>query len=242
VIFALWRQPWRRLDYFKAGHVQHIVLLGVVLAVMNLTFYYAIARLPLSTVGAIEFLGPILLAAYGLRTPRNIIALSLTALGVIALTQVRVSNEPVGFAFAFANCAAFILYIMLGHRIANARACSDDSGAKGSNIDQLAAAMLIAAVVITPFGLAGAVPAFATPSLLAAAISVGICSSVIPYVTDQLAMARLPRATFSLMLSLLPVFATIIGALVLRQFPTRQDAAGIFLVAVGVALHQQEQS
>ena len=65
-------------------------------------------------------------------------------------------------------------------------------------------------------------------------VGVGVCSSVIPYVTDQLAMARLPRATFSL----LPAFATIIGAVVLRQIPTVQDVAGITLVVLGVAVHR----
>jgi inner membrane transporter RhtA len=67
---------------------------------------------------------------------------------------------------------------------------------------------------------------------------VGVCSSVIPYVTDQLAMARLPRATFALMLALLPVFATITGAIVLAQIPTPADLAGITLVVAGVAVHQ----
>jgi inner membrane transporter RhtA len=105
-------------------------------------------------------------------------------------------------------------------------------------IDQLAAAMLIAAVVITPIGAGGAVPALASPLLLLAGAGVGICSSVIPYVTDQLAMARLPRATFALMLALLPVFATLIGAVVLRQIPTAADLAGIALVVAGVALHR----
>jgi drug/metabolite transporter (DMT)-like permease len=85
----------------------------------------------------------------------------------------------------------------------------------------------------------GALPAFRHPVLLLAGAGVGVCSSVIPYVTDQLAMARLPRATFSLMLALLPVFATVIGAIVLRQLPTGEDVAGITLVVAGVALHQQ---
>jgi inner membrane transporter RhtA len=75
---------------------------------------------------------------------------------------------------------------------------------------------------------------------LVAGAGVGVCSSVIPYVADQLAMARLPRATFSLMLALLPVFATIIGAIVLRQVPTVQDLAGIALVVLGVAIHQEK--
>jgi len=67
---------------------------------------------------------------------------------------------------------------------------------------------------------------------------VGVCSSVIPYVTDQLAMARLPRATFALMLALLPAFAAVIGALVLGQVPTARELAGIALVMTGVAIHQ----
>src|SRR6266545_3292411 len=107
-----------------------------------------------------------------------------------------------------------------------------------SGIDQLGAAMLVAAVVVTPVGFDSARAAFAHPVLLLAGVGVGLCSSVIPYVTDQLAMARLPRATFALMLALLPMVATIIGAIVLRQLPTGQDLLGIALVVAGVALHQ----
>jgi hypothetical protein len=71
--------------------------------------------------------------------------------------------------------------------------------------------MLLAMIAATPFGLAGALPAFSHPAWLLWGAGVGLCSSVIPYVTDQLAMARLPRATFALMLALLPAAATIIG-------------------------------
>ena len=200
---------------------------------MNTAFYLAVDRLPLSTVGAIEFLGTVILAAAGARTPRNAAALILTTAGVAAITAIRVTGQPLGFVFAFANCALFMLYIVLGHRIAN-------EGGPGG-IDRLGAAMLIAAVVATPWGLGGALPAFGHPALLLAGAGVGVCSSVIPYVTDQLAMARLSRATFSLMLALLPVFATVIGAIVLRQLPTVQDVAGITLVVLGVALHQEQR-
>ncbi len=206
--------------------------LGAVLAAMNLCFYLAVDRLPLSTVGAIEFLGVIALAAIGLRTRRNLIALMLTVLGVGVVTQIRIAGEPAGFVFAFANCLLFALYVALGHRIAN----------RNGPLDQLGAAMLVAGVVITPFGLRGAMPAFANLPLLLAGVAVGICSSVIPYVSDQLAMARLPRATFALMLGLLPAFAMIIGALVLRQIPTLRDSCGIMLVAAGVAIHRQESA
>ena len=71
---------------------------------------------------------------------------------------------------------------------------------------------------------------------------VGLCSSVIPYVTDQLAMARLPRATFALMLAILPATATVIGLVVLGQVPTVQDLVGIALVILGVALHQERRA
>jgi inner membrane transporter RhtA len=107
-----------------------------------------------------------------------------------------------------------------------------------AGFDRLAAAMLVAAVVALPLGARDALPAFADPYLLAAAAGVGITSSVIPYVCDQIAMARLPRATFALLLSLLPATAAVIGALVLRQLPTAPEIAGIALVAVGVAMHQ----
>jgi len=251
VVLALWRRPWRLVSGWTWSSGWTLVALGVVLAVMNSAFYLAVDRLPLSTVGAIEFLGTVILAAAGARTLRNAGALALTTAGVVSITAIRITGQPLGFAFAFVNCALFMLYIVLGHRIANASGEGGEQGEKrekgagpaGSNrptsIDRLAAAMLIAAVAATPWGLGGALPAFRHPVLLLAGAGVGVCSSVIPYVTDQLAMARLPRATFSLMLALLPVFATVMGAIVLRQLPTAQDVAGISLVVAGVALHRQ---
>src|SRR6266545_3639489 len=153
VVFAIWRRPWRVLQRASASQRRVLLGLGAVLAAMNSLFYLAIDRLPLSTVGAIEFLGTIVLA--------------------------------------------------------------------------------------TPFAVTAAAPAFTHPVWLLWAIGVGLCSSVIPYVTDQLAMARLPRATFALMLALLPATATVVGLVVLSQVPTARDLAGVGLVVVGVALHQE---
>ena len=235
VVFAAWRRPGRLIRQVRAldpAGRRTLLALGVVLAVMNSAFYLAVARLPLSTVGAIEFLGTVILAAAGARTWRNAGALGLTTAGVAIITAIRLGGHPLGFGFAFANCGLFVAYIILGHRIANA------GGERFTGIDQLGAAMAVAAVAATPWGLGSALPAFRNPVLLLAGAGVGVCSSVIPYVCDQLAMARLPRATFSLMLALLPVFATVIGAVVLRQVPTFQDAAGVGLVVLGVALHQ----
>jgi inner membrane transporter RhtA len=241
VVFALWRRPWRLIGRLSTGERWSLLGLGLVLAVMNSVFYLAVDRLPLSTVGAIEFLGTVILAAAGARTRRNTGALVLTTAGVITITSIRITGQPLGFVFAFANCALFMLYIVLGHRMANAGGRGAAQADRPTSIDRLGGAMLIAAVIATPWGLGGALAAFGHPIWLLAGAGVGVCSSVIPYVTDQLAMARLPRATFSLMLALLPVFATIIGAIVLRQIPTVQDAAGITLVVAGVAIHQQER-
>ena len=99
--------------------------------------------------------------------------------------------------------------------------------------------MPVAAVVVTPFGFASTAPALLHPVWLLWGIGVGLCSSVIPYVADQLAMARLPRATFALMLALLPVMATVIGVIVLGQVPGAREVVGILLVVAGVALHQE---
>jgi inner membrane transporter RhtA len=234
IVFAVWRRPWRIFIQMPWAKQRILLALGVVLGLMNACFYLAIARLPLGTVGAIEFLGPIALAALGARTRRNIAALLLAVGGVWLLTDVRFSGQPLGFLFAFVNCACFILYVMLGHRIAQ------DGGAAG--IDQLGAAMLIALVMITPLGLGSALPAMTHPLLVLAGVGVGICSSVIPYVCDQLAMARLPQATFALLLSLLPTSATVIGVVVLRQIPSVLELVGILLVASGVALHREAEA
>jgi inner membrane transporter RhtA len=231
VVFAVWRRPWRTFVRISWAKRRTLLVLGVVLGLMNACFYLAIARLPLGTVGAIEFIGPITLAALGARTPRNIAALFLAAAGGWLLTDVRFGGQPLGFVFAFANCAFFMLYVVLGHRIAQ------DGGAAG--IDRLGVAMLVALVTITPIGFTGALPAMTQPLLVLTGVGVGICSSVIPYMCDQLAMARLPRATFALLLSLLPASAAVIGVVVLRQIPTVVEMVGILLVAGGVALHQE---
>jgi len=233
IIFAAWRRPWRYYRGLQASAKRNVLMLGSVLALMNVCFYLAIDRLPLGTVGAIEFLGPIGLAALGVRSKRNFGALALATAGVYVLTNVRFAGQPLGFAFAFANCALFVLYIILGHRIAA------DGGRAG--IDRLGAAMLVAMVVAFPIGIRDAEPSFVSPLLLAAAIGVGISSSVIPYVSDQLAMARLPRATFALLLALLPAMASVIGALVLHQWPTPAEIGGIALVIGGVLLHRTPQ-
>jgi inner membrane transporter RhtA len=221
VVFAAVRRPWRAFS-------RPVVALGVVLAVMNVCFYAAIDRLPLGTVAAIEFGGVVVVAAMGARTARNWVALSLAVVGVLALCDVRWQAEPLGLAFAFANAALFALYIVVAHRVS-----------RTSGIDGLAAAMLVALVAVTPRAGWAAVPALGDPVALAAGIGVGLCSSVIPYVCDQLAMARMPRATYALMVALLPATAAVIGLVVLGQVPGVTEVAGVALVVGAVGLHRE---
>jgi inner membrane transporter RhtA len=230
VIFAVWRRPWRAfLAQDRAGR-RLLVAWGVVLAVMNACFYTAIDHLPLGTVGAIEFLPVIVLAALGARSARNAGALLMAVPGVYLLTDVQLTAQPLGLVFAFLNAILFALYIVLADRVAKRRAIT--------GIDGLAASMLVAAVVITPIGGWAALPALGDPVGLLAGIGVGISSSVIPYVTDQLALARLSRATYALMVSLLPATAVVIGIVILAQIPTVLETIGVALVIAGVALHR----
>jgi inner membrane transporter RhtA len=230
VVFAVWRRPWRIWRGLDSQAQRLLVGWGIVLAAMNCCFYEAISRLPLGTVAAIEFLPVVALAAIGARTPRNYAALTLAVAGVYELSHVQLTAEPAGLAFAFANAALFATYIVLAHRAARHPAVS--------GIDGLAAAMLIAAVAVTPVAGPAAAQALGDPVALLAGAGVGICSSVIPYVTDQLAMAELSRSTYSLMVSLLPAIATLVGVVVLTQLPSIGELIGVGLVVGGVALQR----
>jgi inner membrane transporter RhtA len=230
-IFAAWRRPWRAFARLDRPGRALLFEWGAVLAVMNACFYLSIDRLPLGTVAAIEFLPVVALAAAGARTRRNGLALALAVPGVYLLTDVRIEGEPLGVALAFANALLFALYIVLAHRVSRYESLS--------GIDGLGASMLIAAVVVTPIGGWEVVPVLGDPVALVAGVGVGLSSSVIPYVTDQLAMRRLARASYALMVSLLPATATVIGVVVLAQVPSPAEAAGVALVIAGVALHRE---
>jgi inner membrane transporter RhtA len=230
-IYAAWRRPWRRWASLDRPARLSTVALGVVLGLMNPCFYLAIARLPLATVAGIEFLPVIALAAVGARSPRNGFALLAAVAGVYLLTDVRLAGTPVGFLFAFLNAALFALYIVLAHRVARLPGVS--------GIDGLALAMLFAALVVTPIGGWQGASALVSPVVLIAGIGVSITSSVIPYVFDQLAMAKLTRSTYALFVALLPATATVIGIVVLAQVPSPLEVVAIGLIVAAVALHRE---
>lgn len=216
-----WRRPWRAR--WTPARLRLVAAFGAALALMNLCFYLAIARLPLGTTVAIEFCGPIAVAALGSRTRRDALAVALAAVGVLALADVHLAGEPAGVALAGAAGALWAAYVVLGHRVAAAPGLRPQDG--------LAAAMALGALGLAPVLAPVAAPAFADPALLAACVLVGLAASVIPYALEQVAMARLPRARFALLLALLPATAAVVGAVVLRQVPSPLEVAGILLVA-----------
>jgi inner membrane transporter RhtA len=146
------------------------------------------------------------------------------------LIDVKRATDPLGLFWATLNAALFVGYIVLGHK-------ASESGASGG-VERLGAAMAIALILLIPIGLFDATKAFGTTELVLAGIGVGICSSAIPYICDKLTMSRLPRASFALMLAILPATATIIAAIILAQIPSLQDLLGIALVMIGIAVHK----
>jgi inner membrane transporter RhtA len=230
LVFAVWRRPWRAFAALDRDGRLLVVGLGSVFAAMNACFYISIDRLPLATVAAIEFIGPIVLALAGARVGRNVAAVVAAGAGVYLITHARIAGEPEAIGFAFANAALFTLYIVLAHRLSR--------GSRIGSIDGLAAETIVGSAAPSPLGRPTTPGAVLDPVSLATGIGVGISSSVIPYVCDQLAMARLPRATYALFVSLLPATATVVGIVVLRQLPAPVELAGIALVMAGVALHR----
>jgi inner membrane transporter RhtA len=229
-LLALWTNPLRVFRQATPRDRLLLLALGACLAVMNSAFYLALDRLPLGLVAAIEFVGTIALALYGLRSGRNYAALALSVIGVLVLIDIRWSSDLIGLFWAALNGALFVGYIVLGHKISE--------GGASEGVERLGAAMAAALLFVMPIGFIDALDALADPVLLLAGAGVGVCSSVIPYVCDQLAMSRLPRASFALLLALLPATATVIGVIVLAQIPSASDLLGVLLVMLGVALHR----
>ena len=234
LVFAPVTRPWATWAQADQRTRGLLLGLGVCLAVMNTSFYLALERLPMSLVAAMEFVGTLGVALYGTRSSRNLFALVLAVVGVFILIDLRWSSDLVGLSWAAANSLLFVGYIILGHKAA-------EDGA-GNGVERLGAAMAIAFIILVPIGAVQAMQAFGSLQLVLAGIGVGICSSVIPYICDQFAMSRLPRASFAFMLALLPAIATVIAAVVLGQIPTWLDLVGIALVMTGVAVHQPAPS
>ncbi len=230
VALVAWRRPWR--TRWTGRRLLLVGAFGAALCCMNLAFYLAIDRLPLGTAVAIEFCGQVVVAALGSRTRRDLLALALATTGVLALADVHLSGSPGGVALAALSGVLWAMYIVLGHRVAM------DPGIRPQ--DGLAAGMALGTLVLAPFLVSEAVPGLTDAALLAACVAVGLSSSVVPYVLEQVAMRRMSRARFALLLALLPATAAVVGAVVLGQIPGVMEAAGILLVVAAAGLRTHD--
>jgi inner membrane transporter RhtA len=203
----------RRGGRFTREQLKAAALFGVATAFMNLTFYLAINRLDLGKGVAIEFIGPITVAALTTRTKRNALALALAAVGVVVLSGIEIDNEPLGLLFIFLAAFCWAIYIVLGARVAQY-----DRGVAGLGI-----------------GLA-----WSDPTLLVWCLLIGLFSNAVAYGIDQYTLRRIPVRRFSVLLALLPVTATVFGFLFLDQTPSTLDFIGIALVLTGVIVQQRD--
>jgi inner membrane transporter RhtA len=229
VVLLAWRRPGRANWTGRAFLLSAVF--GLVTAGMNVMFYEAIARLPLGTTVALEFAGPVAVAAVGARSRRDVFAVVLVAAGVLAIADVRLSGSGLGVLFALLAATAWAGYIVLGKRVALA----------GNGIDSLAVGFAVATVALSPLAL-GTRAVWASPRLIALGVGVGVLSTVIPYALDQVVLRRVGRARFAVLLALLPVTAGVIGFVLLAQVPSLPEALGTVAVVLGIVLRSREET
>jgi inner membrane transporter RhtA len=230
-VLLAWRRP--PATAWRGTRLARSAAFGLATALMNLAFYEAIARLPLGTAVAIEFCGPVAVAAVASRRPRDVAAVAMAALGVLLIADVRWSASPLGLVWALAAAAMWAAYIVLGARVARA----------GNGVDDMAVGFAAAAVLLSPVLLLGVLDRPATlvePVVLVLGLGVGVLSSVVPYVLDQVVLRRVGRARFAVLLALLPVTATVVGLVALAQVPGPAEALGIAAVVAAVALRSRD--
>src|SRR5699024_9686463 len=212
--------PWR----WTGAAWRDVVLFGVSLAGMNGFFYAAIDRIPLGVTVAIQFVGPLALAVYLSTNRRDYIwvgaaGIGLVLLGVESLTGSMVF-DPVGMLFAGLAGVSWALYILFSSRV----------GRHLPGLEGLPVAALIAAIVLLPVGFSGVIELVFTPQIYWLMLAVAFISTVVPTSFELAALRRLPRNTFSILLSLEPVFAALIGWVLLDQTFGVLRTLAIFLI------------
>jgi inner membrane transporter RhtA len=216
---------WTRRDLAGAA------IFGTATALMNLFFYLGIERIDLGKSVAIEFLGPIAVAAATTRTARNAWALVLAVAGVVTLGGVELADNAVGVLFILMSSGMWALYIVVGSRVAQMR----------PGVGGLGVALAIGTIAITPVGAPSSGPVWASASLLFLCCATGVFSNAIGYGIDQYVLRRIPVRRFSVLLALLPVTALLVGWIALDQRPSPVDIVGMLAVLAGVALQEREE-
>jgi len=212
-------RAWTRSQWLAA------VLFGVSLAAMNGFFYAAIDRIPLEPAVAIEFLGPLVLAAVLTRRLADAVWVGVALLGMALLGVDGLVGaeplDPLGVIFILIAAGFWVMYIRMSARV----------GALIPGSSGLAMGLVVAAVLLIPVGVPAAATVALDPQLLLLAAVTAVLSSVIPYSFELAALRRLPQRVFGVLLSLEPAFATLAGWLILGQ-----DATPLRLLAVALVI------
>jgi inner membrane transporter RhtA len=229
LILALVQRSWR----FKLSFTQWraVALYGGALGLMNLTFYLSLARIPLGIAVALEFTGPLLLAVFTSKRLADALWIAMAALGLILIapTDHKSSLDPIGMFFALTAGACWAGYIVYGKKVSSMLK------------PQVASShgMLMAAVVVWPVGFFLSENSLWHPEVLALTLAVAVFSSALPYSLEMVALKKIPTHTFSILMSLEPALATLMGWLILKEHLAPKELFAIVLIvaaSVGVSL------
>lgn len=198
---------------------------GVLMAVMNLTFYAAVDRLPLGLAVTLELLGPLGLAVAMSRRAREFAWTALAIVGVVLLGEGGDHIDALGVVFVLIAAVGWAGYILL----------SAETGRRSDGIDGLALAITAGAVVAAPVGIVDGGAALLRPSILLAAVGVALMSSVINFVLELAALRQVSPRAFGVLMSLSPVVAVIAGFVVLGQRLTLLQIVAVACVIVASA-------
>jgi len=222
ILLAIARPRWSRFD---ARQWRSIVLFGLIIAGMNLSFYQAIARIPLGIAVTIEFIGPLGVAVAGSRKRLDFAWAAMAAAGVSLLSFGGGSVNPLGVLFALAAAAGWASYIVLGQRV----------GRMVPGPDGLALALTVSGLALLPFGIAGAGSRLRDLHNLGLGLVVAILSSAIPFSLEFAALRRLSSQAFGILMSLEPAMGAAAGFVFLGQRLSLRDLLAIALVIVASA-------
>jgi inner membrane transporter RhtA len=212
-----------RRAYLVAG------LFGLALALMNLSFYQAIDRIPLGVAVTLEFVGPLGVAVAGSRRVLDVLWVLLAAAGILLLAPLGAFGgmdlDPLGVAFALLAGCLWASYIFL-----SARTGSAFPGGMG-----LVIALCVGTVVLAPVGIAGAGSALLDPKLLLAGFGVAMLSSAIPFSLELEALRKIPARIFGVLMSLEPAMAALAGLVLLGERLGIRAVMAIVFVTVAAA-------
>lgn len=213
----------------RRGDVAVAVAFGVVLGAMNLSFYEAIARVPLGVAVTVEFVGPLAVTIGGSRRRLDLLWAALAGCGVFLLAGGTLfgggSLDLAGVGAALLAGACWAGYILL----------SAATGRRWAGSSGLGIAMVTAAAVVLPFGLVGAGARLLRPGTVALGLVVAVLSSALPYSLEMAALRRMTPRAFGIVLSLDPAFAALAGLVILGQKLSMAELAALALVAAANA-------